>query len=196
MTSRNTQKAARARARKTGESHTAAVRAVREQAAAGPPADKYGGHRFDYESLNDLFKCSDCGEYEVVARNDDGSITPCRGLPSYADDPERVYLLLTENPAKADGGTAWISGRIREGKTGRSVRFGWRNGRWIIESAPSVVDQLEDHVKTITALAHGAGLDGPRVLAFIKVQRLTAAEGQQVIADNYASYVEKYGEPR
>lgn len=50
------------------------------------PTGEFGGHIFEYESDNDLFKCVNdgCGIYEVVARRNAreqgiGEITPCPG---------------------------------------------------------------------------------------------------------------------
>jgi len=179
-----------------GVNYTTAKRAVETATAAaavsGPPDNGFGGHEFDYESHTDLFRCHLCGEYEVGARAGDGPIAPCTGLPGYGDDTERVYLLLRENPRKAEGGGAWIADRIRETGIGRTVRFGCRDDRWLVESAPSVVDELERRIKKIEAWA----VDGGKVLAFTSAEQRTSAEGKQIIADNYAAYVAKYGTPR
>jgi hypothetical protein len=50
------------------------------------PTGEFGGHVFEYESSNDLFKCVNpgCGIYEIVARANAkeqgiGEITPCPG---------------------------------------------------------------------------------------------------------------------
>lgn len=40
----------------------------------------FGGHEFEYESSNDLFKCCRCGAYEVVVRDSKtGAISECPG---------------------------------------------------------------------------------------------------------------------
>jgi hypothetical protein len=41
--------------------------------------DPFGGHEFCYESSTDLFRCSRCAQYEVVARSGDGPIATCPG---------------------------------------------------------------------------------------------------------------------
>ncbi|ATY17272.1 hypothetical protein CU254_42570 (plasmid) [Amycolatopsis sp. AA4] len=174
--------------------YTTAKRAVDTAAAApsGPPDDGFGGHEFDYEARTDLFRCHLCGQYEATARSDDGPIEPCTGLPGYGGDTERVYLLLHENPRRADLGTAWIAGRIRETGIGRTVRFGCRDGRWLVESAPRVVDELQRRVGEIPCTL----VDGGTAPAFTGAEQLSSAEGRQVIAENYAAYVAKYGVPQ
>ena len=47
-------------------------------AEAAAPGDPFGGHEFGYESHTDLFRCTRCRAYEVVARKD-GAITQCPG---------------------------------------------------------------------------------------------------------------------
>jgi len=38
----------------------------------------FGGHEFEYEALDDLFKCWKCGAYEVVVRDSKtGAISEC-----------------------------------------------------------------------------------------------------------------------
>jgi hypothetical protein len=37
----------------------------------------FGGHVFNYESVSDLFKCENCGRYEISVRDDSGEIQPC-----------------------------------------------------------------------------------------------------------------------
>lgn len=43
------------------------------------PAGDFGGHEFEYQSTDDLFKCVHCGKYEVVLRDrETGAIPPCQ----------------------------------------------------------------------------------------------------------------------
>lgn len=208
--------AARARAAaRAGGKYTAALRAQQEtaqgpgapenedprpgseeQAAAltitsitiGPPKDvDFGGHEFEYEQATDLFRCSECREYEVVARSDDGTITQCPGLAGYGGDTERVYLLLTEN-RNSPANLAW---RVRKTGLGRASKFSWRDGKLLVESAPSVVDDLARQIAAFTTPVAGLG----DVRTAVSIERLTAEEGQAVLAENYAAYVAKYGQP-
>src|SRR3954469_2786431 len=74
--------------------YTTALRVLTEQAdaadsasstaaPAAPAAGRCGGHEFEYERDTDLFRCTECGEYEVVAEADDGTFTACPGLPGW-----------------------------------------------------------------------------------------------------------------
>ena len=47
----------------------------------------FGGHEFEYQQTQDLFKCALCGQYEVVVRDDDGEISPCPGATE--PDPDQ-----------------------------------------------------------------------------------------------------------
>lgn len=153
------------------------------------PPDRANGHDFAYERGTDLFKCTYCETYEVSARDGNNGFIPCRGPVGYGDDTERMYLLLTENPAKPDGGAAWVSDQICATGLGRTVPFSYRDGRQLVETAPSVADRLLDKIHDISIL-------GVRVFDWhTNAECLTYAEGQQVIANNYAAYVAKYGEP-
>lgn len=154
-----------------------------------PVREDFGGHEFEYESRNDLFKCVYCQEYEIVVRADDGTIAPCKGLADYGDDTERVYLLVTTNPdpRMPECGThlAWQIGKTR---IGRVPRYASRDARMLVESAPSVVDELEQRIEAMTiAVVWGQA----RVV--VSIERLTAEQGRRFIADNYAAAVAKYG---
>ncbi|WP_333745718.1 hypothetical protein [Streptomyces sp. IBSBF 2950] len=186
---------ARALAAKTGITYTAALENLRTTQAAGATAgasegDRFGGHEFEYEQVTDLFRCTECRVYEVVARDTDGPITPCTGLVGYGGDTERVYLLLTENPDLRYSHAAFLATKVRSTGIGRPVRFGYRDGKHLFESAPSVVDELAREAALIMSTIE----DRP-VPAVASVQYLTAEAGRAVIAENYAAYVAEYGEP-
>lgn len=141
------------------------------ETTAGPPPDRTGGHDFAYERGTDLFKCTYCDTYEVSARDKDNGLTPCTGPVGYGADTERMYLLLQEDPAKPDGGAAWVSDQIRATGLGRTVRFSYWDGLQLVETAPSVADQLLDRIRDITIL-------GMPVFEWRTAKRLTYAEGQ------------------
>lgn len=69
-------------------------------------------------------------------------------------------------------------------------RFGQRDGRWVVESAPSVIAELTRHVEVLSL-----DVRGEQVVAFPGIEQVSAEEGQRVLAANYARYVEEYGEP-
>jgi hypothetical protein len=100
-----------------------------------------------------------------------------------------VYLLLTEDPALPNYGT-FLATRIRKTGIGRAPRFGWRDGRLLVESVPSVIAELARQVDLITVT-----VDGRQVPIVSSVERLTAEAGRAIIAENYAAYVAEYGEP-
>lgn len=167
---------------------------IGESPAPGEPdADPFGGHVFEYESHTDLFRCTECQVYEVVARKDD-PIAPCKGLAGYGGDTERVYLLLTENPRMPRWGGTGLAWQIRETGIGRSPRFAWRDGKLLVESAPSVVDELARKIEGIV-IAVKTPFGEQQVTAVTSIERLTAEEGRAVIAANRAAYVAQYGEP-
>ncbi|WP_275561322.1 hypothetical protein [Streptomyces sp. 5-6(2022)] len=122
---------ARARQERDGVKYT---RAQRGATAAGTtvgvsePDDGFGGNEFEYEQVTDLFRCTECGVYEVAARDTEGLIKPCTGLVRYGGDPERVYLLLTENPALPYSHVAFLATKVRSTGIGRAPRFSWREG--------------------------------------------------------------------
>ncbi|WP_448334009.1 hypothetical protein [Streptomyces sp. DSM 41534] len=151
--------------------------------------DGFGGHEFEYESSTDLFRCTECRVYEVVARDTDGPIKPCTGLIGYGGDTERVYLLLTVSSELHDGYVTSLATRVRSTGIGRTPRFSRRAGRMLVESAPSVVAEL---ARRIEQIAFTVG--GQQVPAVSSIDRLTAEAGWAIIAENYASYVAKYGE--
>ncbi|MFF1358729.1 hypothetical protein [Streptomyces sp. NPDC058297] len=176
-------------AARDGQKYTTALRETSRGGAE--PDDGFGGHEFEYEQVTDLFRCSECRVYEVVARDSDGPIKPCPGLVGYGSDTERVYLLLTENPALPFSHVASLSYRIRSTGIGRTPRYSWRDGKLLVESAPSVVSELARRIDLITS-----DVEGREVPNVISVEQLTAEAGRAVIAENYEAFVAVYGEPR
>jgi hypothetical protein len=177
-----------------GAKYTQALRngaGDRPAAASASGDDGFGGHEFEYEQVTDLFRCTECGVYEVTARDTDGPIKPCTGLAGYGGDTERVYLLLTENPALPYSHVAALAMSIRSTGIGRAPRFSWRDGRLLVESAPSVVADLARRIELITF-----AVGGRQVPAVSSVDHLTAEAGQIIIAENYAAYAAEYGRPR
>lgn len=157
---------------------------------AGKREDDFGGHEFEYEQGTDLFRCTECRVYEVVARDTDGPIAPCTGLVGYGGDTERVYLLVTQNPALQYSHAAFLATKVSSTGIGRAPRFSWRDGRLLVESAPSVVTELARRIEQITST-----IEDRQVPAVASVDRLTAEAGRAVLAENYAAYVAEYGEP-
>ncbi|MEU6721933.1 hypothetical protein ABZ897_61760 [Nonomuraea sp. NPDC046802] len=184
----------RARMDATGEPYSVAARQVKAEMAAPVPTrdgpgrdDRFGGHEFEYEPRTDLFRCTECGVYEVAARDTDGPIKPCTGLAGYGGDTERVYLLLTETLAPTFCNLATM---VRRTGIGRAPRFSWRNGKQLVESAPSVVAELVRQIGLFTVT-----VEGRQVPIVSAIEHLTAEAGRAVIAENYAAYVAEYGEP-
>lgn len=103
------------------------------------------------ESSTDPFRCTEGRVYEVVARDTDGPIKPCTGLVGYGGDTERVYLLLTQNPALQYSHAASLATSVRSTGIGRAPRFLWRDGRLLVESAPTVVAELARRIELITS---------------------------------------------
>lgn len=190
---KHAKRAARDLAAQDGISYTAARRQLTEEpapASAPEPQDRFGGHEFEYEQDTDLFRCTECRVYEVVARDGDGPITRCPGLVGYGGDTDRVYLLLTETPALPYSQAAFLATSVRRTGIGRAPRFSWRDGRLLIESAPSVVTELARRIALLTST-----VEGRQVPAVSSVDHLTAEAGREVIAANRAAYVAEYGEP-
>ncbi|MFF3731014.1 hypothetical protein ACFYXM_11990 [Streptomyces sp. NPDC002476] len=184
-------------AARRGSKYTRALRSAAAEGAAWGTAgggdradDRFGGHEFEYEQTTDLFRCTECRVYEVVARDADGPIAPCTGLVGYGGDTERVYLLLTENPALPYSYGTAVATIVRGTGIGRAPRFSWRDGRLLVESAPSVVADLARRIKQITV-----PVGGLQVPAVVSVDHLTEDAGKAVIAENYQAYVAEYGEP-
>ena len=50
----------------------------------------FGGHEFEYEPADDLFRCVQCGKYEVVLREPDGSIRECPNSRPATEDAEAL----------------------------------------------------------------------------------------------------------
>lgn len=150
----------------------------------------FGGHEFEYESSTDLFRCTECRVYEVVARDTDGPIKPCAGLAGYGGETERVYLLLTQNSVLPGSQAGFLATSVRSTGIGRSPRFSWRDGRLLVESAPGVVAELARQVELLTV-----SVGGQEVPAVSVVDHLTAEAGLAVLAENRAAYLAEYGEP-
>ncbi|RZD62950.1 hypothetical protein C0Q58_14310 [Streptomyces albidoflavus] len=73
---------------------------------------------------------------------------------------------------------------------GRAPRFSWRDGKLLVESAPSVVAELARQVELITTT-----VEDRQVPAVASVEHFTAEAGRVVLAENYAAYVAEFGEP-
>jgi hypothetical protein len=170
-----------------GVNYTTAARALDASGLSGPPQEGCGGHAFDYEGETDLFRCWMCRVYEVVARDGD-CIAPCTGLVGYGGEIERVYLLVTENPAAGDC-TAILAWRIGGTGIGRAPRYSWRESRLLVESAPGVVADLARRIGEMTLAAPRGGT----VHAALSIAQLTADEGRTIIADNHAAFVAEFG---
>ncbi|MFI9206317.1 hypothetical protein [Streptomyces sp. NPDC053048] len=125
----------------------------------------------------------------MAARDTDGLIKPCTGLAGYGGDTARVYLLLTENPELSYSHACSLATSIRSTGIGRAPRFSWRNGRLLIESAPSVVAELARRIALLTST-----IDGRQVPTVSSVDHLTADAGRAIIAENRAAYIAEYGE--
>lgn len=176
-------------AARQGGKYTQALRSTEGSAAdVIEPGDGFGGE-FEYEQVTDLFRCSECRVYEVVARDTDGPIKPCTGLVGYGGDTERVHLLLTESPALQYNHAAFPATKVRSIGIGRAPRFSWRDGKLLGESAPSVVSDLARRIELIMST-----VDGQQMSALASVDHLTAEASQAVLAENYAAYVAEYGE--
>lgn len=153
--------------------------------------DPFGGHEFEYESSTDLFRCTECRQYEFTARQNapDGiSITPCPGW-MVEGDPYRAYLLVTDNPEIPEGGYgAALANRISRTGLGRAPRYSWRAGRLLVQSAPTVVDELAWKIKEIRF-----DVDGLMLPAAAAVERVSVEAARDILAENYAAYVAEYG---
>lgn len=163
----------------------------------GLPDNGWGGHIFEYESNTDLFRCDYCQVYEATARHGRpaGAIAPCTGLPAYQFTTERAYLRATENrQVKSWMGTIVASG-VRDSGWGRVPRFGWREGVWMVETVPALVGQLAAHAEQMTLPDPVRPETLSSARAFTTIERLTAEQGREVIAANYAAYVAEYGDP-
>ncbi|MFD6534918.1 hypothetical protein [Streptomyces goshikiensis] len=101
----------------------------------------------------------------------------------------RVYLLLTENPDLPYRHAAFLATKVRSTGIGRAPRFSWREGKLLVESAPSVVAELARRVELITTT-----VEARQVPAVASVDHLTAEAGRAVLAENYAAYIAEYGE--
>jgi hypothetical protein len=156
--------------------------------------DPFGGHEFEYESTTDLFRCTECRQYEIAARKyapDDLPITPCPGW-RVEGDPYRAYLLVTDNPEVPEGGYgAAMANKIEATGLGRTARYSWRAGRLLVQSAPSVADDLAHRIRSIRF-----DVDGRKLPAVSSVERISVEAAQDILTENYAAYVAEYGEPR
>jgi hypothetical protein len=155
--------------------------------------DPFGGHEFEYESATDLFRCTECRQYEITARKnapDDLPITPCPGW-KVEGDPYRAYLLVTDNPEVPEGGYgAALASAIGRTSLGRTPRYSWRAGRLLVQSAPSVADDLARRIRAIQF-----DVDGRKLPAVSSVERISVEAAQDILAENYAAYVAEHGEP-
>jgi len=155
--------------------------------------DPFGGHEFEYESTTDLFRCTECRQYEIVARKDapdDLPISPCPGW-RVEGDPYRAYLLVADNPEVPEGGYgAALASKIGATGLGRTPRYSWGDGRLLVQSAPSVVDDLAWRIRGIRF-----DVDGREVPAVSSVERISVEAAQDILAENYAAFVARWGEP-
>ena len=63
----------------------------------------FGGHEFEYQQSNDLFKCVHCGQYELMVRGDDGEISPCPAAPT-DEAANRAEMETVDHPDKTTEG--------------------------------------------------------------------------------------------
>lgn len=163
------------------------------QPGPGVQGDPFGGHEFEYESTTDLFRCTECRQYEIIARKDapdDLPISPCPGW-RVEGDPYRAYLLVTDNPEVPEGGYgAALANKIEATGLGRTPRYSWRDGRLLVQSAPSVADDLAHRIRGIRF-----DVDGWELPAVSSVERISVEAAQDILAENYAAYVARWGEP-
>ena len=174
-------------------SHVAVNSGTAREPGRDVQGDPYGGHEFEYESTTDLFRCTECRQYEIVARKnapDDLPITPCPGW-KVEGDPYRAYLLVTDNPEVPEGGYgATLASTIARTGLGRTPRYSWRAGRLLVQSAPSVADELARRIRGIRF-----DVDGRKLPAVSSVERISVEAAQDILTENYAAYVAEYGEP-
>lgn len=169
--------------------------------AEQPKRTQFGGHEFSYVSTEDLFRCDFCQQFEVQVRTDAQTITPCPGMAGYQGDNERVYLLVTLNPALPHSGFyGAFCRRVFDTGIGRSPRFSPRHdgGRelQLIETAPSVVDELEHKIRIMRPSFQGDTTGMPDCTFVTDVERLTAQQGREFLGQNRAAYAVKYGTER
>ncbi|MEU9651331.1 hypothetical protein AB0E00_20775 [Streptomyces sp. NPDC048110] len=91
-------------------------------------------------------------------------------MVGYSGDTERVYLFLPEDPALQYGHAAFPATKARSFGIGPAPRFYWRDGKLLVESAPSVVVELARRTEliapTIECAAHvrfGFGTEVPEL---------------------------------
>lgn len=164
------------------------------------PADRdayYGGHEFEYESHTDLFKCTECGKYEITARKNapEGSpITPCPGLEAWDGDHRRVYLMLTETPGLPTGRYETyrppLAYLVRETGLGRSPRSSRHGRRQLIETAPVVADELTRRIESMTYTVREQ-----EVPVTASVRRIDAEVARNFIAVNRETGTSAYDVP-
>ncbi len=174
-------------------SHAAAGSGTVREPGRDVQGDPFGGHEFEYESSTDLFRCTECRQYELMARKnapDDLPITPCPGW-KVDGDPYRAYLLVTDNPQVPEGGYgAALASAIEATRLGRIPRYSWRAGKLLVQSAPSVADELARRIRGIRF-----DINGRKLAAVSLVERISVEAAQGILEENYASYVAKYGKP-
>lgn len=162
---------------------------------------QFGGHEFSYVSTDDLFRCDFCKAYEVSVRTDGQTIKPCPGLAGYNGDTERVYLLVTLNPELPHSGFYGSFCRaVFDTGIGHAPRFSPRKQGHrelqLIETAPSVVDQLEHQIRDMRPNFRGDTTGMPHCTYATGIERLTAQQGREFLGQNRAAYVVKYGTGR
>ncbi|WP_367139645.1 hypothetical protein [Saccharothrix sp. HUAS TT1] len=163
-----------------------------------PPIDhEWGGHDFGL-TREDVYQCWMCERHEVTVRRDDGTIEPCPGMAAWGDDPARVHLLLTINPDAPDFLTSAVAWSVGKTRLGRTPQYSYRDdGRLLlVESAPTVADELKFRIERLDLRCRPVSIhrvnDTPAVAS---IARITDEQARRYIAENYAAYLAKYGEP-
>jgi hypothetical protein len=175
-------------------SHVAVNSGTAREPGRDVQGDPFGGHEFEYESTTDLFRCTECRQYEIIARKDapdDLPITPCPGW-KVEGDPYRAWLLVTDNPEVPEGGYgAALANTIEATRLGRTPRYSWRAGRLLVQTAPSVADDLAHRIRGIRF-----DVDGRKLPAVSSVERISVEAAQDILTENYAAYSRSYSEPQ
>lgn len=120
-------RAARARQRETGEPYAEAKRRTADDATGDTPLvvtvtpieishpQGFGGHEFEYQSTDDLFRCVRCGGYEIALRDPaTGEIGACRrrGSATVTLDGQRWRITTSDGsyPTSRGGTMSWRVG--------------------------------------------------------------------------------------
>ncbi|WP_217368202.1 hypothetical protein [Kitasatospora sp. MMS16-BH015] len=144
-----------------------------------------GGHAFGYESAGRLVRCAECGAYEGGVSAADGTVTPCTGFAGYGGDHGRVYLLVTVRPELRDGWVTPLIWRIEQTGLARTPQYPWRDGQLLVESAPSVVEDLANRIRGVAFDLAGRS----RVPAAAAIRQLSEPAGRAVLEANRAAYL-------